>query len=135
MNIPTRNSWTIAPCVCRLLAKIKDQRTGEWRLMTDDELMAITGWGEKHLRWIYSKPSWDKVSNGDTDLFLHACGLIVQDQRRYKYRLIRALKRGGIHTMRHLQGKRAWRVNQNRTLLRMCERSLSSEQLSSEPHQ
>ena len=123
----TRNTWHIAPCVCRLLAKTKDLRTGEWRLMTDAELMKLTGWGQKHLRWVYSKSSWNQITNWDTDLFLVACGLNVKAQRRYKYRLVRALKRGGIQTMRHLQGRIAWRVNQNKMLLRMCERSLAGE--------
>lgn len=100
--------------------------------MTDDELMVATGWGEKHLRWVYNKASWAKVTNEDTDLFIHACGLNVREQRRYRYRLARAIKRGGIETMRHLQGRIAWRVNQNKTLIRMCTRVLN-ESYGSDP--
>lgn len=124
MSFPTRNIWDIPPCICRLLAKTKDKRTGEMRLMTDEELMRATGWGEKHLRWVYNKATWGPITNADSDLFLAACGLNVKEQRRYKYRLARAVKRGGVETMRHLQGRAAWRVNQNRTLLRMCSRVL-----------
>jgi len=128
-DIPIWCHAKIAPCICRILAKAKgrDQRD---RVMTDAELMKRTGWGKKHLRAVYQQGTWKNITNGDTDLFLWACGLHPSKQRRYLWLLKRALRNGmeGILKMRHLRADVAWQRNQVRTLLRMIGRVLEDEQ-------
>lgn len=125
--LPRWSIIKIAPCWCRILAKTKDTKTGKERLMTDRELMQRTGWGKKHLRSVYNRATWDKITNGDMDLFLWACGMQPSKQRRYVYLLKRACEGGRIRRLRHLGAAVAWRENQVQTLLRMCERVLKNE--------
>lgn len=72
------------------------------RLMTDLELVAITGWSLKKLAAVYQSTSWKKISCGDADKFLNACGLKWSTQRRQRWLIARAIKNGGLTIMRHL---------------------------------
>lgn len=128
MAVPTWSRARIPPCACRILAK-NPGRDG--RLMTDAELMAKTGWGKKHLRTVYQSAAWEKITVGDMDLFLWACGLHPSKQRRYRWTLERAWRNGtdSLLTLRHLRTDVAWRANQVKTLLRMAERVMNEQRV------
>lgn len=120
--IPTWNTCTICPALCRILARIKDPTTGEIRLMTDRELMERTGWGLKHLRGVYQATTWDNVTVGDLNNFVSACGIRPATQRRFVWLLRRVEKSGDFRRLRHLRKCQGWRENQIVTALRMLER-------------
>ena len=129
MIVPSWSRAGIPPCICRILAK-KREPDGSERMLTDEELMKATGWGERHLRTVYRSATWQNIKVGDMDLFLQACGLHPSKQRRYKWLLQWAWRNGmdGIRNMKHLRTNVASRVNQRETLLRMVERVLENEQ-------
>ena len=128
-NIPTWSNARIAPCICRILARIKGSN-GQARLMTDDELIAKTGWGRKRLRSVYRRSTFNGVTNADTDVFHWACGLRPSNQRREVWKLHRAWNNGGIDgvlRMRHLRTALPWQVSQIKRMTIMMERVLKNE--------
>jgi hypothetical protein len=111
----------LPPCICRLLS----QRDGE--LMTDRNLLQITGWSRAKLHRVAESKSWRAVTIGDADLFLIACGLHWSAQRRKLWLLRRALFDGanGLRGMRHLRTPTAQRAARVTTLLKRTEEVLS----------
>lgn len=122
-SIPTWVTCKIPPCICRVLA-----RTGDL-LATDAELMKRTGWTKVKLAGVYQLPSWEKVTVGDMDRFLWACGLSPDKQRRYLWLLKRAWKsKDGIKHMRHLRTcNLAWRASLVEAMVKMMEKVLENE--------
>ncbi len=92
----------LPPCLCRLLA----QRNGE--LMTDRQLIRLTGWSKVKLERICKALSWARICVSDVDDFLFACGLRWSAQRRERWLLKVATEKGveGLLRMRHLRWAR-----------------------------
>jgi len=96
----------LPPCIVRIMAK-KDGR-----LMTDPELMELTGWGRSRLRAVYQSATWKDVRAGDIDTFLAACGMSWSRQRTQRWALKRAIENGGVETMSHMKRDTGWRGRQ-----------------------
>lgn len=96
----------LPPCLIRIMAK----KNG--RLMTDPELMELTGWGRSKLRAVYQSATWSNVRAGDIDRFLKACGMSWSKQRTQRWLLKRAIEKGGVETMGHLKRDTGWRGRQ-----------------------
>lgn len=109
----------LPPCICRLLAK----KSG--RLMTDDELVAATGWGKTRLRTLYNSTSWENITVGDADKFLTACGLTWSSQRRQRWLL--QLAGNDISRMRHLRATTGWQASMVQRHQARIARLLSTE--------
>lgn len=87
----------LPPFICRILAK------SNGRLMTTPELMKRTGFGHVKLERISKQTSWAKISVQDVDLFLDACGIKWSSQRRIRWLLQLAIRKGRLHKMRHFK--------------------------------
>jgi len=114
----------LPPCVARIWAK-KDGR-----LATSSHLMKLTGWGARKLLWISRRKSWADVSVRDVDAFLSACGLSWSSQSNQRLTLMKALERGGLQTMLHLERRKLsrttrWQASQLARHIRRLEKILS----------
>lgn len=87
----------IPPCIARLLAK------SEGRLMTTSEIMKATGFSKWKVDRISNAKTWANISVKDVDLFLSACGLSWSAQRKQRWLLGLAVKKGRVDKMRHLK--------------------------------
>lgn len=93
----TEKSDGIPPIILRGLA------AAGGRLLTDDELCERTGWSRYKLRKISNRISWADVTHRDTDAFFAAAMRSWSYQKRDRWLVLLAIKRGGLHTLRHLQ--------------------------------
>lgn len=73
------------------------------RLMSNLELCRRTGWSRHRVRRLSDATSFRDCTVGEVDTFLKACGLRWSTQRRLIYLIGRAVKNGGIQSMRHLR--------------------------------
>ena len=108
----------LPPCICRLLAS----NNGE--LATDAEMRLITGWGKTKFENISRAKTWAGISVCDVDAFLLACGISWSAQRKLRWKLLQAVKSGGIQRMRHLRRPIAQRASRVATLLKRTEELL-----------
>lgn len=109
------------PCLARIMA-VRDGK-----LMSDQELVKLTGWGERKLSRVYNSASWDDITGRDIDTFLTACGLSPFSLRRQRWLIQLAVRRGGLHTMQHLKQDKnntGWKGNQLRLHLERIEKLL-----------
>lgn len=98
------------------------------RLMSDQELAELTGWGERKLSRVYNSASWDDITGRDMDTFLTACGLSPFSLRRQRWLIRLAVGRGGLHTMQHLKNSdTGWKGNQLRLHLQRIEKLLGGK--------
>jgi hypothetical protein len=111
----------IPPCIARLLAKHNG------RLMTTDELKRRTGFGHMKLKHISKQKTWARVAVEDVDIFLQACGLSWSAQRRQRWLLELAIKKGRLHKMRHFKTSNRIEAAQVHNHLRKVERLFSDK--------
>lgn len=110
------------PCLARIMA-VKDGQ-----LMSDRELVKLTGWGERKLRRVYNSSTWLDITDREKFIFFEACGLSPFSLRRQRWLIHLALKRGGLHTMQHLKNNKkknyGWKGNQLKLHLNRVEKIL-----------
>lgn len=87
----------LPPFLARLLAK------SNGRLMTTPELVKKTGFCHEKLERISKQRTWAKITVRDVDLFLSACGLKWSTQRRQRWALALAIKKGRLDKLRHFK--------------------------------
>ena len=87
----------IPPFVARLMAKTNG------RLSTTADLMERTGFGHQKLEHISRQSTWAGIRVADVDNFLKACGLSWSAQRRQRWLLELAIRKGRLHRMRHFK--------------------------------
>jgi hypothetical protein len=105
----------LPPFVARLLAK------SNGRLMTTLELMEKTGFCHEKIERISKQKSWANIAVRDVDLFLTACGLSWSTQRRQRWMLDLAIRKGRLHKMRHFKTDNQYGGAQVRAHLRRIE--------------
>jgi hypothetical protein len=94
------------------------------RLMSDQELVKLTGWGERKLRRVYNSGTWLDITDREKFVFFEACGMNPFNLRRQRWLIKLALRRGGLHTMQHLKCVTGWQGNQLRLHLNRVEKVL-----------
>lgn len=105
----------LPPFIARMLAK------NNGRLMTTIELMEKTGFCHTKLERISKQKTWANIAVKDVDLFLTACGLSWSAQRRQRWALALAIRKGRIHKMRHLKTNTNIGASQVKSHLRRIE--------------
>lgn len=115
---PVTNKLRFPPCLARIMA-VKDGR-----LMSDQELVKLTGWGERKLRRVYNSGTWLDITDREKFVFFEACGMNPFNLRRQRWLIKLALRRGGLHTMQHLKCVTGWQGNQLRLHLNRVEKVL-----------
>lgn len=108
----------IPPAIARLLAKHNG------RLMTTPELSRRTGFSTYKVSQIADQTSWARITVQDVDTFLTACGLSWSTQRRQRWLLQLAAKKGRLHKMHHLNAKNGVTKEQVRKHLKRIEKLL-----------
>lgn len=107
------------PFVARLMAK------SNGRLMTTLELMEKTGFSHVKLERIAKQKTWASIAVRDVDLFLTACGLSWSSQRRQRWLLELAIRKGRLHKMRHFKTTNRIEAAQVKSHLRRIEKLFS----------
>jgi hypothetical protein len=103
------------PFIARLMAK------NNGRLATTPDMMARTGFGHGKIEKISKMTTWEHVTVGDVDRFLAACGLSWSTQRRQRWLIGLAARKGRLHKMHHLKTTNRVEASQIKAHLRRIE--------------
>lgn len=112
----------VPPVFVRLMAKHNG------RLMSDRELSKKTGWSQTKITNITSRMSWAEICAKDIDTLHLACGQSWSAQRRMRWLIELAIRRGGIdgfRKMRHLKAKTYYGAGQVNKHLNRIEKLLT----------
>jgi len=109
-------------------------KDGHGRLMSNAEIMRITGWGKSRLKRVASATSFRDLTVGEVDAFLAACGLRWSSQRRLLWLMQRAWRNGGLQTMRHLRFKTGWQASMVKRRQKRIQQLLSKQATTMKEH-